>query len=77
MIEFNGVSDEVANMGILVVVRKNKRTKPKLWKIIGKSNVFKNSFVCSTDDELLHHFNESEIRLANNREIDAKQRMDY
>lgn len=76
MIEFNGVSDEIARMGILIVVRKSKRTKPKLWKIVGKSDVFKNSFICKSEDELLNHFNCAELRLANNREIGAGHRLD-
>ena len=76
MIEFNGVSDEVARMGILVVVRKSKRTKPKLWKIIGKSDVFKNSFICKAEGELLNHFDCNELRLANNREIGIRHRLD-
>lgn len=76
MIEFNGVSDEVARMGILIVVRKSKRTKPKLWKIVGKSNVFENSFICKAEGELLNHFDCAELRLANNREIGAGHRLE-
>lgn len=66
--EFKNMSDDVAMLG-LIVVRLNKSTKPKLWKIIGKSNVFKNSFVCDAKDELLNHFDCRELRLATNKEI--------
>lgn len=77
MIEFNGVSDDVARMGILIVVRKNKKTKPKLWKIVGKSNVFKDSFICEAEGEPLNHFNTGELRLASNIEIQTGRRIDH
>jgi len=76
MIEINGVSEEVAKMGILIVVRKNRNTKPKLWKTVGKSDVFKDSFICNAEDELLNHFPCGELRLANNSEIGAGRRLD-
>lgn len=77
MIEFNGVSDEIARMKILIVVRKNKRTKPKLWKIVGKSDVFKDSFICEAEGELLNHFDAGELRLASNIEIQTGRRIDH
>lgn len=72
--EFENMSDEVAKGG-LIVVRLNKSTKPKLWKIVGKSNVFKHSFVCDAKDELLNHFDCNELRLATNEEIAAGHRL--
>lgn len=73
-LEFKNMTDEVATIG-LMVVRINKSTKPKLWKIVGKSNVFKNNFVCDAKDELLNHFHCSDLRLATNEEIQAGRRL--
>lgn len=74
-LEFQNMSDEVASLG-LSVVRINKNTNPKIWKIKGKSNVFKNHFVCDSNGELLNHFDCKELRLATNAEIDAGRRLE-
>lgn len=58
-----------------VVVRKNNSTKPLLWKVIGISNVFNNSFVCKADNELLHHFDADELRKATKAELVAGNRL--
>lgn len=73
-LEFKNMSDDVAKIG-LIVVRINKSTKPKLWRIIGKSDVFKNSFICDAKDELLNHFDCRELRLATDAEIEAGHRL--
>lgn len=57
------------------VVRVNKSTKPKIWTIDSKSDVFRNSFVCSADGELLNHFHEKELRYAELDEIKDGKRL--
>ncbi|MFA3296587.1 hypothetical protein [Acinetobacter baumannii] len=59
------------------VVRISKSTKPKLWEIISISNVFADNFVCGCVDELIHHFDKSELRLATPQEIQSSQRIDH
>ena len=58
------------------VVRINKRTKPKVWNVVGFSNVFRDSAACSADDELLNHFSFDELRHAEQEEINANKRLD-
>ena len=58
-----------------VVVRRKKSTKPFLWKIRGVGQLFKNSWVCHSDSELLHHLKEGELRHATPEEIKAGKRL--
>lgn len=57
------------------VVRINKSTKPIVWKIIGESNIFKDSFVCDNENELLHHFHKDEIRCLTDEELVQNKRL--
>lgn len=57
------------------VVRIKKSTKPKIWTIDSKSDVFHNNFVCNADGELLNHFHENELRHAEPEEIKAGKRL--
>lgn len=58
------------------VVRKNIKTHPNLWKIMGISNVFVNNFVCKSQGELLHHFHKDELLHATPAEIAVGHRID-
>lgn len=57
------------------VVRIKKSTKPKIWTIYSKSNVFHDNFVCDADGELLNHFHKNELRHATHEEIKAGRRL--
>lgn len=58
------------------VVRKHKRTKNKIWTIVGISNVFNDAFICDVEDELLHHFDRDELRKATDLELKNNCRID-
>lgn len=58
------------------VVRLNRKTKNKIWKVVGISNVFAGSYVCESDDELLNHFHAKELRKPTIMEIQNNRRID-
>lgn len=58
-----------------LVVRKNKKSKPLIWEVVGYSNVFKDSAICDNENELLNHFSFKDIRHATPEEIKAGHRL--
>lgn len=59
-----------------LVVRKNKKSKPLIWEVVGYSNVFKDSAICDNENELLNHFSFKDIRHATPEEIKAGHRLE-
>lgn len=57
------------------VVRTNERTKPIIWTIDGKSNVFHDSFACDASGEMIIHFERKELRYATSKEIKVGHRL--
>lgn len=53
-----------------LVVRTNKKAKPIIWRVMGVSELFDDSYICDHPSMLIHHFHKDEIRFAKNEEIE-------